>query len=899
MRVATRGPSSDDSLLAAKLSVPPLRTIVPRPRLIARLNEGIRRKLILVKAGAGFGKTTLLSEWASQSTIPVAWVSLEESDNVPARFWRYFVAALQTVHPGISDRVVTALGAEPIPERDTALTALVNECAASSGQYILILDDYHVIEAPDIHQGIAFMLDHAPLCAHIVIASRSQPPLPLARLRGRREMAEVHNDDLRFTRDEAIRFFKDVMSLDLSPEQVQALMERSEGWATGLQLAALSLQGREDVADSIASFDGEHAYIADYLTEEVLRAQPEKIQRFMLQTSVLRRMSGPLCEAVTGMQDSQTTLQRLADSNLFVKPLDDRRQWYRYDRLFAGLLRSQLKRTCAGEETELLKRASAWCQREGWLSDAIEYALAGQDHLSAIGLMEKEGRALLGDGYAAVMMRWLDTVPSDLVRTNPRLCLNYAWAVVLSGYRFNLAEEYLMYVDHWLAQPSAVGDLPSTAENRELRGRLCAARAYILRLRGDLLGAIAQANQALALLQDGQLEQRTARYVLAQAYRYGGDTHSWSQVTTEMRLLDSRSTGIGSDLVVIDNLAELQVAVGRLSQALSTWEWGLTLAAERDALQLPSTGNLCCGIGAVLYQRNRLAEALEQVSKGIELAQQGSLMDPLLDGYLTRAFIERAKGEPDKALNTLQIAEQLTYRPRDTVKMSRIGAFRARIWLTQGRRDAAAEWAKASGPWPAEEPHYAREFEFLTQARILIATGRHRDALKLLEKAQVSAHEGGRTGSLVEIHALEALAFHAHNDLPKALQALEHALSLAAAEGYVRVFVDEGPQMAELLNHAASRGLASEFVDKLLLAFQDASWTEQAAIPAPTEPLSEREMEVMRLLAAHLTSTEIAQELIISPHTARTHIKNIYKKLDAHERDEAVEHARVLGLLSR
>ena len=619
----------------------------------------------------------------------------------------------------------------------------------------------------------------------------------------------------------------------------------------------------------------------------------------MLQTSLLARMSGPLCEAVTGMQNSQEILQHLSDANLFVKPMDDRRRWYRYDRLFASLLRSHFIRSHAGEESELLKRASEWCQREGWLSDAIEYALAGDDYPSAIDLIEKEGRALLRDGYAAVMMRWLDTIPTDLVRSNPRLCLNYAWAVVLSGYRFNLAEEYLMYVDHWLAQPSAVNNLPGTEEQRELRGRLCSARAYILRLRGDLLGAIAQANQALALLQDGQLEQRSARYVLAQAYRYGGDTHSWSQVTTEMRLLDNRSSGIGSDLVIIDNLAELQVTVGRLSQALSTWEWGLALAAERGALELPSTGNLYCGIASVLYQRNHLDEALKQVSKGIELAQQGSLMDPLLDGYLTRAFIEKARGEPEKALDWLQLAEQLTYRPKDTIKMSRIDAFRARIWLSLGRQDAAADWARVSGPWPLEDPDYAREFEFLTQARVLVATGKHRDAMKLLDRAQASALEGGRAGSLVEIQVLQALGFHASDDLPKALQALERAISLAAGEGYVRVFADEGPPMASLLNHAVARGLASEFADRLLDAFRDATWMKQATIPALLEPLSEREMEVMRLLAAHLTSTEIAQELIISPHTARTHIKNIYKKLGAHERDEAVEHARALGLLSR
>jgi LuxR family maltose regulon positive regulatory protein len=917
-------------LLVTKLHVPPTRAkLVSRPRLVERLREGMNCKLTVVSAPAGFGKTTLLSEWATQSKSPVAWVSLDEGDNDPARFWAYFLAAMRTIQAGIEESARHLLDSPHPPCTETVLTVLINQTATVPDDFALILDDYHVINAQPIHSTINFLIDHSPPQMHLVIASRATPPLPVARLRARNQLVELHGKHLQFNCDESASFLNDIMGLNLSTEDVAALNTCTEGWASGLQLVGLCMQRQEnDEGEFIKTFTGDHRYLLDYLSQEVLDRQPESTQAFLLQTCILDQLCDSLCDAITGQGNGQEMLKRLEKKNLFILPLDIERHWYRYHHLFSDFLRRHLAQLHPDQTLALHRRASEWYTQNGLITQAVDHALAAKDFQRAACLVEENGLRFLFQAQIATVMGWLGTLPDEIVRSRPRICIYYAWALSISSFQYDAAKAWLQDAGRALgigAGGAADSSAEKTAEEPTLSeyrfseskfvremGEMAAISAHIAEMQGDMDQAIALAHQALEDLPEDHVTTRSiATWALGLAYRYSGDTEAASRTFTEALTL-SRVAGIPCiTLAIFHNLAKVQMAQGQLHLAYATGHQGLQLAAEQNIQGIPAVGHICVGMAGLLYEWNDLQAAECQVMKGISVAKLGGAPAIVQHGSATLAYVKQAQGDLDGALETLQDARSLVPREPATWYNAELATCQARLWLIQGNLQAAAHWAQGRGLSVDDEVPYNYEPEYLTLARLLIAQARRdenpqdlRDALKLLDRLLRAAQTSGRRGSVIEIRLLQALALHAQGQIAKAMIALERAFSLAQPEGYVRVFVDEGAPIAELLHQAASRGLMPDYVCTLLAAFGDgipstARHKPRAPETQPcVEPLSEREIEVLRLLAARLSSQEIANELAISVHTARTHAKNIYGKLGVHNRNQAAERARALSLLS-
>jgi LuxR family maltose regulon positive regulatory protein len=904
-----------DQLLITKLRIPPTRAnVVTRPRLIERLNAGIDHKLTLIDAPPGFGKTTLLADWSQHIESPIAWLSLDKEDNDPIRFADYFLASLQAMGEDIGIDLPHVMYSPPATRLQAVLTILINEIVKASDNFTLVLDDYHLIETQEIHSAMTFLLDHLPPQMHLIIAARSTPPLPIARLRARGQLIELHATDLRFRHDESKRFLKQVMGLELSEEEIAELDRRTEGWIAGLQLAGLSMAESEDIPGFIETLTGNDRYILEYLGEEILYRQPEHIQTFLLQTSILERLTGPLCDAVTGQDDAQATLEELEQANMFVFALDSSRRWYRYHRLLLDFLRARLNRLHPDLPLVLHGRASEWHEQNGLLIEAIDHGLAAADHERVARLMEKRAQTLFFDGHLATVRSWLDALPDTFVRSRPQLCLYYAWILLSSQYQFDAAEAWLMDAECALDTPAHEAVEPSTGRpteagtprgNGSLRGEIATIRAHIARMRGDLSRAIDLANQANEYLPSDQLLMRAmVAWILGQAYRYRGDPVTSAQWLVRARMLSEACGNIGLTLLAFDNLARVQVMRGQLYRAAETWGHALQMAGQQTGQRFPVTALLQVGLGELLYEWNKLGAALHQVTEGISLATVEGNTAILLHAYVMLARLRQALGDSEGALATIQDALQIVQGRAAALHIAEAEAHRARLWLAQNNVEAAARWAGDSGLSVDDGVEYGRELEHITLARVLIAQGRHsrsdpalHEAGRLLERLSRAAQSAGRMGSAIEILALQALAFHTQGHTGKALIPLERALSLAEPEDYVRVFVDEGAPMAELLHHAASRGFMPDYVGGLLMAFGDSTAPAPRETPMLAEPLSKREIEVLQFLAVRLSSREIADELSISVNTVRTHIRNIYNKLDVHSRTQAVERARELGLV--
>ena len=879
--------------------------LVPRPRLGELLAEGMNRKLTLVSAPAGFGKTTLLSEWLTMHSgegYPVAWVALDEGDNDPARFLSYLVAALQTVTEGVGEAALVSLHSPQPPPIEPILTALINEVDAIPNDFALVLDDYHLVEAESVHDAVTFLLDHLPPQMHLVIASRTDPPLPLSRLRARGQMTEIRDDDLRFTSEEAAAFLEDVMGLNLSAEDVGALEQRTEGWIAGLQLAALSMQGLDDVSGFIEAFTGSNRYVLDYLAEEVLKKQPEQVQGFLLQTSILDRLSGALCDAVTGEDDGQAMLERLEHANLFTVPLDQERHWYRYHHLFAEFLRGRLWRMQPERVPELHSRAAKWYEEHGSTSEAIRHALAAEDFELAARLVEQTRGTMITRDELNTLLGWLEALPDELVRSRASLCLAYAWVLVLTG-QVDTVEARLR--DAELAVCSAEPD-----ERARGLGEVAAARAEVARMRGEIPRAIDLSHRALEIIPEESLLLRSvAALNLGSAYWISGDTTAASRASSEAVILSEAAENIYVTLVALRELALVKVAQGRLREAAELYRKALQLGLEQGYELLPVMGYVYIGLGDLLREWDNLEAALYHLTEGIKLCKQGGLVVPLPDGYISLSRVKQARGDIVGALATVQEAEQLVRRHNITLFIAKLAAHRARLSLAQGDTEAIARWARESDLGIVDEPTFQDEFEHTTLARVLIATDRAEEALRLLERLLEAAQADGRMGSEIQIFALRALALRAADDTAGAVNALARALSLAEPEGYVRTFVDEGVPMAALLQQvvqaqkegslaATLPDFSREYVGKLLAAIKE----ETAPPPRVTaasllEPLSERELEVVRLIASGASNRDIARKLFVSLSTVKTHINNIYRKLEVRTRTQAVARARELKLL--
>ena len=906
-------------LLETKLYVPKWRTgLVSRPRLIKRLDQGAGRKLTLVSAPPGFGKTTLLAEWLAAtpaSARSAGWVSLDQGDNDPALFWAYFITALQKVQAEVGERVLSLMHSPQPPPIESILTTLINEINAIEDDFALILDDFHVIDAQPIHQALAFLLDHLPARMHLVIASRSDPPLPLARLRGRGELTELRAADLRFTPVEAAVFLNDAMGLDLSAADVAVLETRTEGWIAGLQLAALSMRGREDVPGFIGAFAGDDRYIVDYLVEEVLQRQPERVRNFLLQTSILDRLSGPLSDAVTGQEDGKGMLEALERGNLFVVPLDDKRHWYRYHHLFADVLHAHSMEEQPDRLPTLHARASEWYEQNSLPADAVRHALAAEDFERAASLIELAARAMLGSSQEPTLLGWLKALPDELFRARPVLSVYYAFTF---GVESEAAEARLRGAERWL---DATAD---TSERREalsaemvvvdeeafrsLRGSIPMARAYHAGALGDVPSTVKYAQQALDLLPEGDyLSRGTAAALLGIAYWTSGDLEAAHRTFADG--MASLRTAGNIPWVVMGTplLADIRMAQGRLHEAARTYEQSLRLATEQGE-PVWGTADLYVGLSELEQERNDLEAATQHLLRSKELGEHAGMPEHRHRWYIAMALVQSAQGDLDSALDLLDEAERLYIMGPDPV-VRPIAALKTRIWITQGRTAEALGWVRDRGLSANDDLSYLREFEHITLARVLIARYKSdrvepaiHEAVVLLERLLKAAEDGERTGSMIEILVQQALAHEAQGNTPPALASLERALTLAEPEGYIRTFVNEGEAMRNLLRHAAAGGIASSYTQRLLSAF------DQPAQPASTppgrpgarglaEPLTEREAEILRLILVGMTNQEIAGQLVISVATVKRHITNIYGKLGVSHRTQATARANELNLL--
>ena len=897
-------------LLETKLHIPKRRrSLVERPRLSERLGRGADSALTLVSAPAGFGKTTLLTEWLAAATPHerlVGWLSLDERDNDPVAFWTYLVAALRAAAPGTG--VLSRLQS-PEPPTELGLASLLNDLHAIPNDVVLVLDDYHLIDARAVHDGMTFLLEHIPPQLHLVITSRADPPLPLARLRARGELVEIRATDLRFTADEAAVYLNGVMGLTLTPHDVETLEERTEGWIAALQLAALSMQGRDDVAAFIMGFAGDDRYIVDYLAEEVLQRQPQDVKHFLLQTSILDRLSGALCDAVTGQDGGKATLAALERGNLFLVPLDDRRQWYRYHQLFADVLQAHLVDEQPDNVPDLHGRASTWYEHNGEAPEAIRHALAAADFERAAGLVELALPTMRRTRQEAVARSWLEALPDEVIRARPVLCVAFAGALLITGevegveYRLRDADRWLRTTDDGHAAPEAMV-VVDHEEFRHLPGAMESYRAALALIRGDVLGTVRHAERSLELApDDDHLFRASAAGLLGLAYWTTGDLAAGHRAYAECTAGLYRAGHLSDTFGCAIALADIRLAQGRLGDAMRTYEQALQRAPEQGGSALRGTADMHVGMSEIERERDDLPGAREHLRRSQELGDNNGMPQNRHRWRIAMARVREAEGDLEGALELLDDAERL-YVSDFFPNVRPIPALRARAWVAQGALGKAVAWARQQALSVEDDLSYLREFEHVTLTRVLLAQYTKEraessldEAIRLLARLLHAAEEGERTGSVIEILVLLSLAHQIRGDVSGALVPLERALTLAEPEGYVRIFVDEGPLMAAVLGAAVEREIAPQYARRLLTALA----TPDHRTPAPQvliDPLSERELDVLRLLGTDLGGPGIARELVVSLHTVRSHTKKIYAKLGVNNRREAVRRAEELDLIS-
>jgi LuxR family transcriptional regulator, maltose regulon positive regulatory protein len=909
--------SGQDVLLATKLHVPrPQPGFVLRRRLVEALDEGLARGRMLVCAPAGFGKTALLADWARGGGRPVAWLGLDGGDSDPARFWRYVVAALDRARPGLAGRV----GPPPPGSVEGLVTALINELAAEPGpdEVLLVLDDYHLVDSGPVHESVAFLLENLPPGLCVVVSSRSDPPLRLARLRARGQLAELRAADLRFTPEEAAALLGETAGPGMPDAAVALLVARTEGWAAGLQLAGLSLQGQADAAGFVAAFSGSHRFVLDYLADEVLDAQTGQLRAFLLETSVLQRLTGGLCDAVTGQSGSQAMLADIERAGLFLVPLDEVRGWWRYHHLFADLLRARLQAEEPGRVQGLHRAAAAWCEEHGLADDAVRHALAAGDAAWAARLVERHVEELLGRSEGVTLRRWLSALPAESVRDRPRLCLAQAYAAA-QGFQVEALEALLDDAERTLAvggdepyEPS-LGPPQGDSVLANVPAGIAFLRASLARLRGDAALAADYNREALAQLgEDEWLMRCFVRWNQAATDwlegRLATAERGLAEALAERQAADEAFAGFLPMRVCYD-LGQVQCAQGNLDAAAATYRQALDAVGHSSHAAL--TGLAHVGLAQVLYERNELTAALDHATRGVTLCQQLAVTWPLATGLAVLARIRYAQGDAAGALETMSEAGQVELSPQVITLLNPVPSQRARLLLAHGDVHAAAQWTAAADLSPDDEPDYPREPAYLVLARVLLAQNHPGPALALLRRLLEAAVSQGRTGSIIEIQALRALALASCGDHASALGALTEALTFGCGPGYVRVIADEGAPMRALLaqlpdarpdqRHGARR-VDPGYLASLLRGCGQADAVPlrrraAAAPPGLIEPLTDRELEVLRLIAAGKSNQRIAHDLVVALDTVKKHVTHLLGKLGAANRTEAVARARELGLI--
>jgi LuxR family maltose regulon positive regulatory protein len=883
-------------MLATKLYVPqPQPTAVVRPRLIERLNEGLHRKLTLISAPAGFGKTTVVSEWVAGCGRPVAWLSLDEGDSDPTRFMAYLVAALQTVAANIGSGVLGALQSPQPPPIASTLTALLNDIVTIPDAFVLILDDYHVVDAQSVDEALSFLIEHLPPRMHLAITTREDPRMPLARLRARGQLTELRASDLRFNPSEAAEFLNRAMGLDLSHEAVAALETRTEGWIAGLQLAAISMRGIEDTTSFITSFTGSHRFVLDYLVEEVLQQQSEPVHEFLLRTSILDRLSGPLCDAVVldPCVSGQETLEYLEHANLFLVPLDNQRRWYRYHHLFAELLRQRLHQsidvatgTAEHSIAELHLRASGWFEEHGLELEAFQHATAANDVERAERLIDGRGMPLYLRGVVAPVLGWLETLPDPVLDASPSLRVMYATVLAIAGYP-SRAEPKL------LAAEAVLGNVTSEENRRNLVGRIAGIRSLLALLSGDpsqMETVIVQAQRALEFLAPDNLRERCGTiWRLGLAHQYLGNRDEARRIFSEAVEASERAGNTHVLILATTGLGRLQEAGNDLHRAAETYRQVLRLVGE------PPWAVACeahVGLARIFYEWNDLDAAHPHGLQSVTLARQIELTNFIsCELFLARLLL--ARGDVHSAVAALAATEQSVRQRNLSFRMPDVAAVQVLALLRQGQLADAALLAQTY-----ELP--------ISQARVHLAQGDAVAALAALDPWRQRVEAKGWQEERLRVIVLQAVAYHASGDTQTSVRLLDEALDLAEPGGYIRLFLDEGVSMAQLLSEAIARGVRPEHAGRILAVFGAEGTTSEHKLVQPpsrptkslVEPLSQRELVVLRLLATDLDGPEIARELNISLNTLRTHSKNIYSKLGVTNRRAAISRAGELDLLS-
>jgi LuxR family maltose regulon positive regulatory protein len=878
-------------LLRTKFFVPPIRSNqIARPRLINLINRGLDRALILVSAPAGYGKTTLVSSWLHESDIPSTWLSLDEGDNDPIRFLQYFINALQKIVPEIQVDLPGVLQEMQPAPFEALINIIINQIVEHVTPFIFILDDFHVIHSEAVLKILAYLLEHLPPQMHLAILTRIDPPLPLARMQARNELTDIRADQLRFTRDEIAAFLNDVMGLALSVDDLSAMETRTEGWIASIQLAALSMQSSKDIHGFVSAFTGSHHYVMDYLVEEVLGLQPKKVGDFLMQTSILDHMCGPLCESVIDADpeepvDGGAMLEALERMNLFVIPLDDERRWYRYHHLFADVLRKRLEHHYPGSLPKLHQRASLWFEQNGLVPEAIRHSLKAGDQDRAVKLIEQNGPLLLISGELNALSIWIKLVESRS-QSHPWIHIIKAWLFILTG-QPERAEEVLQNAEN------LISPLETDTQIKIMQGAIATGRSYRSFMNGDTNQTAAFARQAVEYLPDVDLVSRSIRSIatalLGEACLMNGELEEARQACTEAKKIGQAAGDVHVVLVINCALGRIFVEQGLLHQAAEIYAETLQIATRPDGRKLVTTGEVYAELSQVSYEWNNLEVALEQVHSCIALCRQWGQKSFQAKGYMMLARLEEVHGNAVAAAEHMNIAEILSKEANFAIKYSIwVKCALVRLWIAQGNLEKASYIVQESGITINDEIPYLREPEFLALLHLLLAQGDYDAAMTLSTRLLQKAETGKRIGRVIEVLVLQALIFQGRNETEQSLAVLKRALSLAKTEKYVRTFVDEGKPMTRLLHLARSRQVETEYATHLLSVIEKDAVKTQPPSQLLIKPLTMREMEVLRLIEAGCSNQDIAGKLVISIPTVKRHISNIYAKLGVESRTQAV-----------
>lgn len=890
-------------ILKTKLLIPPLQPqLVSRPRLSQTIDQALQTgiRFVLIAAPAGFGKTTAICSWVQQNHRQAAWVSLDENDNDPTVFWAYVIAALQTTWPDFGAAIEAKLAAALPSSMESILPELVNELLELAEPVILVLDDYHLISNQEIHAGLAFLLNHQPPQFHLVIATRADPPLPIPRLRAHRVLIELRAEELRFTTREAGILLNEIMGLGLTAEDIDLLERRTEGWGVGLVLAAQSMQGMSDKHKFIADFSGSHHFVLEYLIEEVLDRQAEPVREFLLRTSILDQLCGPLCDAVSGISGSTEILAQLYKDNLFIVPLDLEHNWYRYHHLFGELLANHLNKELMPEEVDKLhRRASLWYEQDENLEKAVQYALSGRDHERAADLIERAASTVIAGGQVKILLQWINALPEEVIKAHPQLLMRLGWSTFLSG-KVKQAAEILIKAGQALAL------VPAGPERDLLRGQLSAMLATLNALTRDLEGAIAQAREALEKLPRQEFSYRArARRALGVCYMLLGDLGKALQQLEAARILalEGQNQFLASE--VLSQIATLRKHQGQLKKAYQAYRQIL------DQFAVPEEAPPAClgfvGLAEIALEGNDLPAAEKYLETGIKLAYKGNIGYPLQPAFLIQGLLRQAQGDRQGAREAIAKGQSLSQAGGGSLEsILGLAGFQVRLSLQLGELERAQQWARGEqlpGDWSFENlPFVLYEIQQSLLARVYLSSGEMVKVFAIYEHMCTPARDGGRLARVIELSLVCALALQAVGREREAFEMFQDCLDLAEPGGYLRLFLEAGESVRSLLEQAAARGHKAGYVAGLLSALgrPPADIREAAAVVRPqalVEQLTIRELEVLRMICEGCSNQQIAGALGVSVNTIKKHTSNIYGKLGVRNRAQAVIRAREIELI--